>query len=129
MVSIGYLALVDYAQTAPMPDELSEECRWWEMDQRPQLVMDHDRIVTHALETLRAGSYYLPIGAELLPERFTMPELQRLHEAVLGRALDRRNSQRRMRRSGLVERLPERRTGGTHRAPYLYRFRASATDA
>jgi hypothetical protein len=55
-----------------------------------------------------------------------MPELQRLHEAVLGRALDRRNFQKKILDLGFVERLPERKTGGAHRAPFLYRFVTSA---
>jgi hypothetical protein len=51
-----------------------------------------------------------------------MPELQEVYEAILGRALDRRNFHKRMRELGVLERLAERRRGGAHRAPYLYRF-------
>ena len=122
VVSVGYLALVNFARATPAPDATSDACRWWDVRERPPLVMDHDAIVERALETLRAQVHYLPVGASLLPERFTMPELQRLHEAVLGRALDRRNFQKRMLELGIVERLPERKTGGAHRAPWLYRF-------
>ena len=63
-----------------------------------------------------------PRSITLLPDRFTMPELQRLHEAILGRPLDRRNFQKKMAERGIVERLSERRLGGAHRAPVLYRF-------
>ncbi len=79
--------------------------------------------VSVALRTLRENLASPAIEATLLPSRFTMPELQRLHEAILGRRLDRRNFQKRMLESGILERLPERRTGGAHRAPYLYRFK------
>ncbi|MCU0355150.1 MAG: NUDIX hydrolase, partial [Cytophagales bacterium] len=62
------------------------------------------------------------IGYNLLPEKFTMPELQTLYETILGRKLDRRNFQRKVLGYGILERLDERRSGVAHKAPYLYRF-------
>lgn len=121
VVSIGYLALVDLARAAVAPDALTVECRWWPVHARPALMFDHDAIVARALDTLRAQLDSLPL-AHLLPGSFTMPELQRLYEAVLGRTLDRRNFQKHVLDLGVLERLPERRTGVAHRAPYLYRF-------
>jgi ADP-ribose pyrophosphatase YjhB (NUDIX family) len=122
VVSIGYLALVNFAEATPTPDALSVECRWRDVRDLPPLLFDHADITAAALRTLRSQAGYLPLGLNLLPEKFTMPELQRLHEAVLGVPLDRRNFQKRMLDLGFVERLPERKTGGAHRAPYLYRF-------
>jgi hypothetical protein len=122
-VSVGYLALVDFAEVTPAPDHLSEEIRWWDVRERPPLLFDHDEIVASALGTLRTQLEYRPLGRSLLPEKFTMPELQRLYEAVLGTSLDRRNFQRRMLALGTVERLDERKRGVPHRAPRLYRFR------
>jgi 8-oxo-dGTP diphosphatase len=63
-----------------------------------------------------------PIGYKLLSEKFTMPELQRLYETLLGKSLDRRNFQKKMLSLQILERLKERKTGGAHKAPYLYRF-------
>jgi 8-oxo-dGTP diphosphatase len=123
-VSVGYLALVDFAEVTPAADRLSEEIRWWEVRDRPPLLFDHDDIVDTALGTLRTQLEFRPIGRNLLPEKFTMPELQRLYEAVLGTSLDRRNFQRKMLALGMVERLSERKRGVPHRAPQLYRFRA-----
>lgn len=122
VVSVGYLALVDAAAATPTPGAGFDECRWWDVRDRPRLLFDHDAISEGALETLRARARYLPLGASLLPEKFTMPELQRLYEAVHGHALDRRNFQKWVLDLGFVERLGERKTGGAHRAPYLYRF-------
>ena len=121
-ISIGYYALVDFSEATPVPDFLSEECRWWDVSERPPLLFDHDDMIEKALQTLQRQLYYQPIGLNLLPEKFTMPELQRLYESVLGRTLDRRNFQKKMQKLGIIERLPERRTGGAHRSPYLYRF-------
>jgi 8-oxo-dGTP diphosphatase len=71
---------------------------------------------------MRLQLNYQPIGYNLLPQSFTMPELQRLYEAILGKKLDRRNFQRRMLGFGILRRLPERKAGGAHKAPYLYEF-------
>lgn len=124
VVSIGYYALVDYARVTPRVDGISDACAWFAVDGRPPMAFDHDHIVTSALSALRASLDAPAAGATLLPDRFTMPELQRLHEAILGRALDRRNFQKRMLERGGIERIGVRRTGGAHRAPFLYRFTA-----
>jgi 8-oxo-dGTP diphosphatase len=126
IVSVGYLALVDFAEVTPKADHLSEEFRWWDVRDRPPLLFDHDEIVATALATLRAQLDHRPIGQNLLPARFTMPELRQLHETVLGTSLDPRNFQRKILEMGVVERLPERKRGVPHRAPYLYRFRAES---
>jgi 8-oxo-dGTP diphosphatase len=122
-VSVGYLALVDFSKVNPTPDHLSEEARWWDVREYPSLLFDHEEILSTALATLRLQLEYQPIGENLLPEKFTMPDLQGLYEAVLGTKLDRRNFQRKMLALGIVERLPERKRGVPHRAPNLYRFR------
>ena len=75
-----------------------------------------------ALESLRLDLNDHPVGYNLLPEKFTMPELQRLYETILDDELDRRNFQKRMLAIGILERLKERKTGGAHKAPFLYRF-------
>jgi 8-oxo-dGTP diphosphatase len=122
VVSVGYYALVDFEKARPTADFLTDSCSWHPLRARPALAYDHDAMVTRALEVLQSGLDVPGAGASLLPERFTMPELQQLHEAILGRPLDRRNFQKRMLERGGLERLAERRTGGAHRAPYLYRF-------
>lgn len=75
----------------------------------PPLIFDHAEMIARALAALRAQLDSLPLGASLLPGAFTMPELQRLYETVLGGALDRRNFQKRMLELGLAECLPGQR--------------------
>lgn len=84
--------------------------------------MDHNEIVQHALVTLRAHLRYKPISYSLLPDKFTMPELQKLYETILGKKLDRRNFQRKMLSYKILRRLKQRREGVAHKAPYLYSF-------
>jgi 8-oxo-dGTP diphosphatase len=129
VVSVAYVALVDFARAMPTRDALSEECRWWNLNDRPPLLFDHDAIVARGLSTVGARlSAAQPdaaaMAASLLPERFTMPELQRLYEAVIGRRFDRRNFQKMMLERGLVVRSPARELGVRHRARYLYEFAA-----
>lgn len=121
-VSVGYYALVEFAHVTPTPDLFADECRWWDIDQIPPLLFDHNDMITLALKTLRRQLNYQPIGYNLLPDKFTMPDLQQLYETILGQPLDRRNFQKRMLGYGILERLDERKIGGAHKAPYLYRF-------
>jgi 8-oxo-dGTP diphosphatase len=122
VVSIGYYALVDFSKVTPKVDYLSDTCAWQPLDDRPRLAFDHDDIVAKALQALRARLGSDTLEVSLLPDQFTMPELQRLHEAILGRPLDRRNFQKKMIERTGIERLSKRRVGGAHRSPYLYRF-------
>ncbi|MCW5910774.1 MAG: NUDIX hydrolase [Cyclobacteriaceae bacterium] len=121
-VTIGYYALVDYSQVFPEPDLLSSECKWWDVDNVPELIYDHNQIMSKALEALRLSLNDHPVGYNLLPEKFTMPQLQKLYETILNEALDRRNFQKQMISLDVLIRLKERKTGGAHKAPFLYRF-------
>lgn len=121
-VSMGYMALADFEQAVTTPDWYTDECRWWEISAIPELLFDHNEMVERALKALRRQLSYQPIGYNLLPEKFTMPELQRLYETILGKQLDRRNFQKLMLSYDILEKLPEKRTGGAFKAPFLYRF-------
>ncbi|MCX2741696.1 NUDIX hydrolase [Pontibacter anaerobius] len=122
-VSVGYYALVDYTKVTPTPDAYTEQCAWWDVQHTPALLFDHNHIIHVARQALRTQLSWQPIGYNLLPEQFTLPELQRLYEAILGKTLDPRNFQRKMLSLGILERLAERRRGGAHKSPYLYRFK------
>ncbi len=120
-ISLGYYALVEHSKVVPTPDFLTDECRWWSLDQIPALLFDHNHIITVAIQSLRKQFNDQPIS-HLLPDTFTIPELQRLHETILGYPLDARNFYKKIMASGTLERLSERRAGTPHKAPYLYRF-------
>jgi 8-oxo-dGTP diphosphatase len=121
-LTIGYYALVDFFETTPTPDQLSALCAWHSLDEPPELRLDHTLILTTALDTLRLQLNYQPIGYNLMPKQFTMPELQKLYEAILSKKLDRRNFQRRMLSFGILKRSDQPRKGGAHKAPFLYSF-------
>jgi len=121
-LTIGYYALVDFINVIPTPDHHSESCRWYDLTDLPALELDHNLILKTALDTLRLQLNYQPIGYNLMPKAFTMPELQKLYETILDKKLDRRNFQRRMLGFGILNRLETPRKGGAHKAPYLYSF-------
>jgi 8-oxo-dGTP diphosphatase len=121
-LTIGYYALVDYKAVNASPDFFSEDFDWHDIHNLPRLAMDHNAIVEQALITLRIHLRYQPVGYNLLPEKFTMPELQKLYETILDQKLDRRNFQRKMLSYEILRRLKQRREGVAHKAPYLYSF-------
>lgn len=121
-LTVGYYALVDFSKAIPRPDSLSDAIEWRSLQEVPPLILDHNEILEKALEAIRLELRYQPIGYNLLPEKFTMPELQKLYETILGKSLDRRNFQRKILSYGILNRLEERKSGGAHKAPYLYTF-------
>jgi len=121
-ITIGFYALIDFSEvnlSAIVSDETAE---WIDMNKVSNLMMDHAAIVQKALETLRTQLAYLPIGKNLLPKKFTMPELQKLYETILNEKLDRRNFQRKLLSFGILNRLTETKKGGAHKAAFLYTF-------
>jgi 8-oxo-dGTP diphosphatase len=121
-LSVGFYALVDYSQVNLVKDDISDACEWKSIDDLPELMMDHRYIFDKALLTLRKQLNHKPIGLNLLPEKFTMPELQKLYEIILDKKLNRGNFYRKMLRYDILEKLDESRKGGAHKAPDLYKF-------
>jgi 8-oxo-dGTP diphosphatase len=98
------------------------EARWWPIDSLPRLAFDHAEIVETALTRLRAKLGYTSVTYALLPEEFTLTELQTVYEIVLGRALDKRNFRKKMLAAGILEATPRQKRDGAHRPALLYRF-------
>jgi 8-oxo-dGTP diphosphatase len=121
-ISVGYYALVNFHEVTVRTDTFFEEYRWWDIDQVPELLFDHNDMISKALQTIRLQLYHQPIGASLLPQKFTLPEIHFLYETLLGKELDRRNFPKKLFALGLLKKLDERRHIGAHRSPYLYEF-------
>jgi 8-oxo-dGTP diphosphatase len=122
IISIGYYALVDYRKVQFSKDFLTDLTTWQDVADLPELIFDHREIIATGIKTLRAQIDHLPVGYHLMPESFTMPDLQKLHESILGEKVDRANFQKRILSYNILDRLEERRTGGAYKAPFLYRF-------
>ena len=121
-LSVGFYALINFSQANLVLDDISDACEWKSTDELPEFMMDHRSIFDKALQTLRKQLNYKPIGFNLLPEKFTMPELQKLYEIILEKKLNRGNFFRKMLRYDILIKLDESRKGGAHKAPDLYKF-------
>ena len=98
---------------------------WHPMNRLPSLAFDHQEIISYALRRLRYKLEYTAVGFELLPEAFTLTELQQTYEIILGEELDKRNFRRRILDAGVIEATPHKRTG-EGRPARLYRYRDDA---
>lgn len=122
-VSIGYYALVDINKVNPQTGDFDESIDWYNIKDLPTMIMDHNEMVTYALETLRQNLDNKLIGFNLLPETFTMKEVQELYEAIYDKPFARNNFQKKILDMNVLERLEKKFTGAANKAPYLYKFR------
>jgi 8-oxo-dGTP diphosphatase len=123
VVTVAYYALVSAERRIAAGSDAAE-ARWWPMDALPELAFDHSAILRYALERLRNKLEYTTVGFQLLPEHFTLTELQLVYEAILGRKLDKRNFRRKVDLLGILTPLKEHRRQGPSRPARLYRFSA-----
>jgi 8-oxo-dGTP diphosphatase len=122
-VSIGYYALVDINKVNPQKGDFDDSIGWYNIKDLPQMIMDHNEMVTYALETLRQNLDHKLIGFNLLPETFTIREVQELYEAIYDKPFARNNFQKKILDLDVLERLEKKFTGAANKAPYLYMFR------
>ena len=121
-VSIGYYTLTEFSKVEPSGEYLNEECKWWKINNIPEMMFDHRNIISEALNALRIDIHHFPIGIELLPSKFTLPEIHCLYATILDRKLDYRNFSKKLRKTGIIKKLDEKRNIGAHRSPNLYVF-------
>ncbi|SIQ90051.1 NUDIX hydrolase [Maribacter ulvicola] len=122
-LTVGHYALINYEDVTPKPDQFSDSIGWYDIDNVPQLMMDHNEIVEKALEVLRNNISEKLIGMNLLPQKFTMKQLQQVFEAILDQTLRRTSFQRKMLSLDILERHEKLFEGKAHKAPYLYSFK------
>jgi 8-oxo-dGTP diphosphatase len=120
IISIAYYALVKIQDVKGGDD--AAKAQWFAIDEIPCLAFDHDRILRKAMEKLRERIHFQPIGFELLPEKFTLKELQMLYEAILGVQFDRRNFAKKMLHFELLNQLDETVWPTPKREAFLYSF-------
>jgi 8-oxo-dGTP diphosphatase len=120
-VSVTYFALInttDFLQTT----EMEYEGKWFDFDELPNMLFDHKEMIEKSIERLRQKAAFQPVGFELLPEKFTLPSLQNLYEAIFNKKFDRRNFSRKMIATGFLKRLDEKQKGVSKKGAYFYEF-------
>jgi 8-oxo-dGTP diphosphatase len=122
VITVAYYALVRLSDHRVQAATDARDAVWFAMDDLPPLAFDHDQILEAAHQRLQGKVRYQPIGFELLPPKFTLTQLQKLYEIVLGRVLDKRNFRKKIQGMGILEELDEVEKDVAHRAARLYRF-------
>ena len=120
VITIAYFALVRIQDVKGGDD--AAKAQWFALDEIPQLAFDHDMILRMAQSRLRERIHFQPIGFELMPEKFTMKDLQELYESILEVKFERSNFAKKMLHYELVEQLEETVWPTPKREARLYRF-------
>lgn len=129
VVTVAYFALVPEDVRARAGDDAAE-ADWHPVDQLPELAFDHTEIVGYALQRLRYKLEYTSVGFELLPNEFTLTDLQTAYEIVLGETLDKRNFRRRILEAEVLAETSRYREGeGQGRPARLYRYKKNAVTS
>ncbi|MEN9918275.1 MAG: hypothetical protein RL662_711 [Bacteroidota bacterium] len=127
-VSIGYYSLLKH-DSVHIQEKEDDSCMWFTIDKLPTMYGDHQDIISKAISTLRQGIGYVPIGYNLLNEKFTISELRKIYEGISGESFDRRNFQKRMLATGIIERLDEtKEESKSYHKPILYSFNKKKTS-
>ncbi|NVK04433.1 MAG: NUDIX hydrolase [Flavobacteriia bacterium] len=120
VITVGYYALVKMDEFAPEASSFAESVFWQDIHEIPSLAFDHNSILDAALIRLREEFENRKVGFELLPEKFTLSQLQSLYEAIEDRELDKRNFRKKVLKEKLVLPLDEKQTGVVHKPARLY---------
>jgi len=123
VITVAYYALIASDKRSLSAGADAAEAQWFSLDELPSLAFDHKKILEYALQRLRNKLEYTTVGFQFLPEKFTLSELQSVYEALLGKALDKRNFRRKMALLGILKPLREMRHTGRKPAQ-LFRFAA-----
>ena len=122
VISVSYYALVKVSDYKVQATSMIEEVSWHPLSEIHELVFDHNKILNKALETLKERVKFHPIGFELLPEKFTLTQLQNLYEVILGMQMDKRNFRKKLLGMDLIIKLDESQVGVAHRAARYFKF-------
>lgn len=120
-ISVAYYALINIENHN---EELNQDyhAKWFSVDKAPSLIFDHDRMLKRAMTRLRYRTSTKPIGFELLPEKFTMRQLQKLYEAILSKKLDKRNFINKINSLDILVKLDEKDMMSSKKGSFLYMF-------
>ena len=118
-VSVAYFALVNVKDYETKISD-TYHAKWFSMENLPELLFDHHQMIQAAIEKLRYKAAFHPIGFELMPEKFTIPQILNLYEAIYGNNFDKRNFSRKILSTGLLIKLKEKQKGFSKKGAFLY---------
>jgi len=121
VITVGYYSLID-CTTVEITNHLSRNVKWFPVNQLPELGFDHYYILQKALACLQLNLKQEPIGFELLAEKFTLTQVQRLYEAIMGTKLDTRNFRKKLSQVKYIIPLDEKQQAVRHKPAQLFKF-------
>ncbi|MFT6879928.1 MAG: 8-oxo-dGTP diphosphatase [Arcticibacterium sp.] len=124
-VAVTYFALIN-VEDYSLFDSRDYQAKWFDMDQLPVLLFDHKDMVNQAINRLRNKAAFHPLGFELLPDKFTLPQLQTLYEAIFYVTFDKRNFSRKILSNGILDKLDEKQKGYSKKGAFLYKLNPTA---
>ncbi|MCG8308049.1 MAG: NUDIX domain-containing protein [Cytophagales bacterium] len=123
IVTIAYMALVNIEKHRLKPFiKEAEDAEWYDLNRIPGLALDHNEILNTGLTKLKRRFRFEPLGFELLPEKFSLRDLQNLYESLFKIQLDNRNFRKKILKIGHLTQLNEKQTNVSHRSASLYSF-------
>ncbi len=122
VITVAYYSLVRLDMYSPSASSFAKHAAWFPISSIPELAFDHNLIVDRALQALRQKLRNEPIGFELLPPKFTLSQLQKLYETILGKELEKRNFRRKILKKDFLIGLDEKQQGVPHKAARLFKF-------
>lgn len=122
VITVAYYSLVKMEDYLPAAASFAGKVIWQPVDEIPELAFDHNKILNEALLRLREEFELKNIGYELLPKKFTLSMLQKLHEIVLGVTLDKRNFRKKLLKSSILVPLEEKQKGVDHKPAQLFKY-------
>jgi len=128
VITIVYYALIDMEK---FDEKLQKkhDAEWININDVGTLVLDHNQILTDTIKLLQLRTATRPVGFNLLPEKFTLPQLQSLYEAIYQKPLDKRNFRKKVLEMDILERLEEKDKSSSKRGAYLYKFNKEKYDS
>jgi 8-oxo-dGTP diphosphatase len=128
VITVAYYALISAENLRLRATTDAIDVLWFPIDKLPKLAFDHNKILDYALERIRNKIEYTNIAFQLLPEKFTLTELQNVYESILGKRLDKRNFRKKVKETEVLQPLRERKMEGAHRPAQLFSFRGLAKE-
>lgn len=122
VLTVAYYALINPDYHDLKHSQLAKALKWFDIDELPDVIFDVQEIIDTALKKLREEVQFRPIGFHLLPEKFTLSQLQTLYEVILNKNLDTRNFRKKIIKMGLLNDTMEKQENVAHRAARLYSF-------
>lgn len=122
VITIGYFALIKREDYQLNPGFTASDAKWYRLDNVPDLIYDHNEILDSSLKKLQNRARQMPIGFNLLPEKFTLLQLMKLYEEIMDTTLDKSNFRRKILQMKLLVGLDEKEKNVSHRAAKLYKL-------